>query len=156
MIIIMSIVYLGGINISMAHKGKYKPRNPSKYKGDPTKVIYRSSWERKLMVKCDLDIRIVEWNSEEIVVPYISPLDGKIHRYFVDFYIRNVDGKIFLVEVKPYAQTIPPKIPKKRTRRFYTEVATYEVNQAKWNAAEEFAELKGWSFIKMTEKELLV
>ena len=68
----------------MSYKGKYIPKNPQKYKGDPSQVVYRSLWERKFMVYCDKNDKVVEWGSEEIIVPYRSPWDGKMHRYFPD------------------------------------------------------------------------
>ena len=101
----------------MAYKGRYKPLNPKKYKGDSSQVIYRSLWERKLMVYCDYTDAILEWGSEEIIIPYRSPWDCRIHRYFPDFYIKVKQSsgaiKKFIIEVKPKYQTKPPvKNPK--------------------------------------------
>ena len=94
-------------------KGKFTPKNIRKYKGDYRNIIYRSSWELKFMKYCDTTPSVLEWVSEEIVVPYRSPLDNKIHRYFVDFYakIQEADGTIttYLIEIKPSKQTVPPK-----------------------------------------------
>ena len=73
----------------MAISGKYKPEKPAKYKGDPTNVIYRSLWERKFMVFCDSQKSVVKWGSEEIVIPYRSPKDGKVHRYYPEFYMKT-------------------------------------------------------------------
>ena len=106
-----------------SYKGKYKPMNPKKYKGDPTQVIYRSLWERKLMVYCDKNTSVIEWGSEEIIIPYRSPKDGRIHRYFPDFYmkVKQRDGtnKKFVIEVKPKAQCKEPvKNPKRRTKKW--------------------------------------
>ena len=80
----------------MSYKGRYTPQNPSKYKGDYRNIIYRSLWERKFMVYCDQSNNIIEWGSEEIIIPYLSPLDGRIHRYFPDFYIKvkQSNGKL--------------------------------------------------------------
>tara|TARA_Y100001973_G_C5159768_1_gene312868 strand:- start:140 stop:574 length:435 start_codon:yes stop_codon:yes gene_type:complete len=144
----------------MAYKGKYKPKNPSKYIGDPTKIIYRSLWERKFMVYCDDNEKVVSWGSEEIVVPYKSPIDGKMHRYFVDFIIETIqkDGKkkVQLIEIKPKKQCKEPKKKTKITRRYISEVKTWGVNTAKWKAAREFASDRGWEFIILTEDHLLV
>ena len=89
----------------MAYKGKYSPSYPRKYKGDPTNIVYRSLWERKFMVYCDLNENILEWGSEEIVMPYRSPVDGKVHRYFPDFYIKVKEStgriKKMIIEIKP-------------------------------------------------------
>ena len=107
----------------MSYKGRYQPTYPRKYKGDHTKVIYRSLWERKFMVYCDKNERILEWGSEEIALPYLSPVDNKVHRYFPDFYCERIDpktGKIVkeIIEVKPKRQTLPPKSKgKTRTSR---------------------------------------
>ena len=113
----------------MAYKGRYKPINPKKYKGDSSQVIYRSLWERKLMVYCDYTDAILEWGSEEIIIPYRSPWDGRIHRYFPDFYIkvRQSNGMIkkFIVEVKPKIQTKPPKKnPKRKDQNMEFKILT--------------------------------
>ncbi len=143
----------------MAYKGKYKPKNSSKYLGDPTKIIYRSLWERRFMVFCDSNDSVISWGSEEVVIPYISPVDNKRHRYFVDFIVetRNKKGfrEVVLIEVKPKAQCKEPQKKKKTQRRYLREVARWGVNSAKWKAAEEFAENKGWKFKILTEDELL-
>ena len=102
----------------MAYKGRYSPVNPKKYQGNPSNIIYRSLWERKFMKWCDMNSDVIKWGSEETVIPYISPIDNKIHRYFVDFYIqvRTKDGELksYLVEVKPKKYTKPPDTnPKK-------------------------------------------
>src|SRR5581483_9137771 len=92
-------------------QGRFSPKNPEKYKGDASQIFYRSSWELKLMLRCDTDPNIVEWSSEEIVIPYVSPLDGKVHRYFPDFKIKTKQGKTMVIEIKPLTQTKPPKKP---------------------------------------------
>ena len=136
-------------------QGKYIPKKPSKYKGDPRNVVYRSSWEYKFMLWCDQTPSVVEWGSEEIAIPYISPVDGKRHRYYPDFYVK-VNNKKYMVEVKPFKQTKEPKTQKKVTKRYITEVVTWSVNKAKWKAASEFCKDYGWEFMLITEKELKV
>tara|TARA_B100000214_G_C23966426_1_gene627924 strand:+ start:738 stop:1175 length:438 start_codon:yes stop_codon:yes gene_type:complete len=141
----------------MSYKGKYKPSYPKKYKGDPTNVIYRSLWERKFMVYCDKNENILEWSSEEIALPYKSPLDNRIHRYFPDFYIKVKEGnKIqkYLVEIKPKRQVSEPKVPKRKTKGYIYEVKEYVRNQAKWKSAQEFCEDRQWKFKIMTEDDL--
>lgn len=135
------------------YSGSFKPTNPSKYIGDHSKITFRSHWERQLMRWCDSKPCVKKWSSETVVVPYISPVDLRAHRYFVDFTIEFSNGKKFLVEVKPEAQTRPPK-KKKQTKKFMEEVATYGVNQAKWVAAKKFAEANGAEFSVWTEKTL--
>ena len=137
----------------MAYRGKYKPRCPYKYKGDPTKIIYRSLWERKFMIYCDTNPNILEWGSEEIIIHYVSPIDGTPHRYFPDFYIKTLNEDKFLVEIKPKAQTKPPK-KRKRTSRYLYEIKTWGVNQAKWEAADAVCKRNGWKFIILTEDHL--
>lgn len=140
------------------YKGRYRVSNPAKYTGNPTNVIYRSFWEFKFMKYCDNNPSVLEWGSEEVVIPYLSPVDGKVHRYFVDFYmkIQESSGRIkkYLIEIKPLKFTQPPEIPKRRTRQFIQEVYTWGVNQAKWKAAQNFCEDRGWKFEIITEKEL--
>ena len=139
----------------MAYRGKYYPSHPRKYKGDPTNIIYRSLWERKFMVYCDKNTKILEWGSEEIALPYISPHDSRIHRYFPDFYIKVQEntGKIkrYLIEVKPLKQT---KKPKRQTKGYIREAFEYARNQAKWKAAREYCADRMWEFKVITEKEL--
>lgn len=140
------------------YKGRYRLRNPKKYKGDIFEIIYRSSWELKFMNWCDSNSSILEWGSETIIIPYKSPIDNKLHRYFVDFYIKVIDkDKLvtkYLIEIKPEKFTKPPQIPKKQTKRFIEEVFTYGVNQSKWKAANIFCEDRGWKFLVLTEKDL--
>jgi len=141
----------------MSYKGKYKPSYPKKYKGDPTNVIYRSLWERKFMVYCDKNENVLEWSSEEIALPYKSPLDNRIHRYFPDFYIKVKEGnriQKYLVEIKPKRQVSEPKVPKRKTKGYIYEVKEYVKNQAKWKSAQEFCEDRQWKFKIMTEDDL--
>ena len=143
----------------MTYKGRYFPTNPKKYRGNPNQIIYRSLWERKVMVYCDKNDAIIEWGSEEVIVPYISPWDGKLHRYFPDFYmkVRQADGstKKFIIEVKPKSQCKQPvKNPKRRTTKWFNEVKTFAINQAKWKYAKEFCEDKGMEFKIFTEDHI--
>ena len=143
----------------MSYSGRYRPSNYSKYKGDHKNIIYRSLWELKFMRYCDINENILEWGSEEIWIPYVSPKDNRVHRYFPDFYVkaRTRDGSIqkSLIEVKPLRQTKKPNMnPKRRTKSWLNEVVTYGVNQAKWKAAQEFCEDRLWNFKILTEKEL--
>jgi hypothetical protein len=140
------------------YQGFFKPKNPQKYKGDPTNIVYRSGWELKLMLYLDSRSDIINWCSEEIIIPYRSPIDNKIHRYYPDFKVTkiNKDGKkeTAIIEVKPLKETVPPKRQKEVTRKYLTEVTTWGVNEAKWKAAQEFCKDRGWSFHIFTEKEL--
>ena len=142
----------------MAYKGKYKPSNPKKYKGDPSNIIYRSLWERKFCRYCDLTENILEWGSEEMFVWYRSPIDNKPHRYFPDFYIKvkEASGKIkkYIIEIKPLRQTAPPPKPKRQTQGYIREAYEYARNQAKWEAAKEWCLDRGYEFRVFTEKEL--
>lgn len=143
-----------------SYKGKYKVKNPSKYRGDYLNCIFRSLWERKFMKYCDENKNVLRWSSEEVKIPYRSPLDGKIHDYFMDFWmeVRQKSGKIetFLVEVKPFRQTQPPVIEegKKMTVSKAKQIKAYAVNVEKWKAAKNFCIEKGWKFVIMTEKQL--
>lgn len=137
----------------MAYSGRFVPENPKKYRGDPTNIIYRSLWERRVMVHLDKNSTIIEWSSEEIVIPYLSPVDGRWHRYFPDFYVRTKEGSMIL-EVKPANQSVAPEPKKKVTKRYLTEVMTYGVNQAKWKAAQEYCDDRKWKFKVLTENEI--
>lgn len=140
------------------YKGIFKPKNPDKYKGDPTNIIYRSRWELKLMMYLDNHPDVKQWASEELVIPYRSPIDGKVHRYFPDFWVRKINrqGKeeVDVIEVKPKYQTVEPKAQKNLTKKYLYEVQTWGVNKSKWIAAEKFCRERGWKFSIMTEHEL--
>jgi len=137
----------------MAYSGKFTPKNPNKYLGDSTNIWYRSLWERRVMVHLDDNKNVLEWSSEEIVIPYVSPVDSRWHRYFPDFFVRTNTGAMIL-EVKPLNQSVAPTVSKKVTKRYINEVVTYGVNQAKWKAAEEYCLDRGWKFKVITEKDL--
>jgi hypothetical protein len=142
----------------LAYKGRFSPKNPKKYRGDPTGIIFRSLWERKVMMFFDETDDVLEWSSEEIVVPYISPIDNRTHRYFPDFLavVKTKDGtiKTRMIEVKPKKQTVEPKVQSKRTKKYITEVMTWGVNSAKWHYAREYCLDRGWEFIIMTEDHI--
>ena len=136
-----------------SYSGKYKPKNPSKYKGDPNNVVFRSMWERHCFVWLDENSDIVSWSSEEVIIPYFYEVDKRYHRYFVDLKFTTSKGETFIVEVKPHKETEPPKRPDK-SKRYLNEAMTFVKNQNKWKAAETFAKDNGWKFIIWTEKEL--
>lgn len=112
------------------------------------------------MTRLDSHKDVLKWSSEEIIIPYKSPMDNKMHRYFPDFYVmkkNHSDGKIVecLIEVKPLAQCSPPKPMKgKPTKRYLTEVHTWGVNEAKWKAAQSYCHAKGYEWMIMTERDL--
>jgi hypothetical protein len=142
----------------MRYIGTFTPLNPQKYKGDYKNITYRSSWEKKVMIWLDKNPGIISWSSEEVIVPYKSPADGKWHRYFVDFYVqvKTVNGELKseLWEVKPKKQTSEPQVKKRITKQYINEVVTWSINQAKWAAATEFCKDRGWSFRILTEDHL--
>ena len=141
----------------MTYKGRFYPRNPQKYLGDPKNIIYRSSWEHKIMDSFDKRSDVLSWSSEEMCVPYISPVDSKRHRYFPDFIVKiqSKDGslKTFMVEVKPEKQSRPPERKSRVTKQYIHEVVTWGVNQAKWKAAIEYCKDRNWQFIVMTSRD---
>ena len=142
----------------MAYQGIFRPKNPKKYIGDSNNIVYRSSWECRVMNWFDQNDDIISWASEELIVPYKSPIDNRFHRYFPDFIVKvkTRDGtmKTLMIEVKPKKQTIPPEPRKRVTKQYVTEVTTYGVNQAKWKAAHEYCLDRGWEFKIMTEEHL--
>ena len=143
----------------MAYSGKYIPSNPKKYKGNSSKIVYRSLWERKLMVYCDMNEKVLEWGSEEIIIPYVSPWDNRIHRYFPDFYMKvkqaNGSTKKFIIEVKPKKDLKPPPTnPKRRTKQWFGKCKTYIVNKAKFKYATEYCQLNDIEFKILTEDHL--
>lgn len=146
----------------MSYKGKYKPENPRKYVGNVEEIRYRSLWERRFMVYCDTNANITKWGSEVVKIPYVSPVDGRRHNYFVDFIIESIDKmgepKVSLIEIKPKKQCKEPKKPenptKKQKSNYIYEAKTWAVNQGKWEAAHRFAEERGWKFVILTEDDI--
>ena len=139
-------------------KSLYKPSHPEKYQGNPNNIICRSSWERRFCSWCDTNPNVLKWASEEFSIPYVSPVDRRVHRYYPDFLIEFKDssGKVKkqIIEVKPKSQTQPPKPGKRATKSFLYEASMYEKNMAKWAAAVEFAKDNGVEFRIITEDEL--
>ena len=146
-------------------KGKYVPINVRKYIGNPDQIYYRSGLERRVCEWCDITPAVEMWGSEEVSVPYISMLDGKQHRYFIDFVIkmRNKEGKplMFLVEVKPEKQChLPsvqadaPQVSIKSQRRRMAATLEYGRNVSKWNAAIKYANTSGMVFEIWSEPTL--
>ena len=143
----------------MTYKGKFKPKYPAKYQGDIKEIVYRSSWELKMMKYCDTTKSIIECGSEELVIPYVSPCDGRYHRYFPDFYVKvrtkNGSVKKYIIEVKPKHQCTPPeRNPKRRTGVWYNKVKTWGINKAKWKSATEFCLDHNMEFKILTEDHL--
>lgn len=143
----------------MAYSGFYRLINYKKYIGNPTDVVYRSLWERKFMVFCDMNDSVLEWGSETNIIPYRSPLDNKIHRYYVDFYVKmktkSNEIKKYLIEIKPKKETIPPTSnPKLKNKTWKNSIITFVKNKAKWNAAKNFCEDRQMEFLILTEDHL--
>lgn len=136
-------------------QGRYTVKNVDKYMGDPNKVVFRSSWELDLHKFFDNNPNVVRWGSEIIAIPYIKPTDGRIHKYFVDYYVEyiNTSGQLIkeLIELKPKSQTVPPK--GKRKSILYEQLQ-YAVNVAKWAAATEWCNSRGIKFRIVTERSV--
>ena len=136
-------------------QGVFIPKHQSKFIG--AKAIYRSGLELKFFRFCDNNKNILKWSSEDVVVPYVSPVDGKVHRYFVDNYIMVKEGNVvknYLVEIKPFRQTKPPTTKYRKKQHLIYEQKQWAVNTSKWESARKYAKQKGWEFIIITEKDL--
>jgi hypothetical protein len=141
----------------MSYKGWFTPKHRNKYKGDSENVVYRSSWELRVMKWLDENPSVIWWASEELIIRYKSPIDQKIHRYFPDFIVRlkqkNGTESTVVIEIKPQKQTVKPE-QKRKTKRYLQEAATYAINQEKWRAADLFCKEHGWQFKVLTEKDI--
>ena len=137
-------------------QGIFKPKNPEKFIGKF--AIFRSSYERAFFLKMDNNPNVLEWGSENVIVPYKHPIDNKIHKYYVDAYVVIKEGNAtnkYLIELKPSSQTEQPKASKRKKKEtMIYENFQWKVNQAKWAAAEQYAKLKGAKFLILTEKDL--
>jgi hypothetical protein len=141
------------------HQGLFKPTKPERYVGDSKNIVFRSSWEKKFMSYLDKHPDVISWASEEMFIPYVSPIDNRVHRYFPDFIVKKKNAKgiveVLIVEIKPKHQTKPPNINTKRNKKtVINEAMTYQVNQAKWKAAEQFCLDRNYKFIILTEDQL--
>lgn len=150
----------------MAYKGRFKPKHPEKYKGDPSNIIYRSSWECRFFTFIDTHPDIIWWQSEELAIPYLSPIDNRMHRYFPDVLLKKRIGEdkyiTVMIEIKPKSQTVAPDISKRNrtptgriSTRYLNEVKTFGVNESKWIAAKKYCTERGWNFEIMTEDHLV-
>lgn len=141
-----------------SYKGKFQPKYPHKYRGDLDNIIWRSTWELRAFKFMDERPEVLEWRSEEVIVPYFDPTTGRHRRYFPDIValIQNPDGstKTVMMEIKPMKETKEPKVQKKRTKKYVTEVTTWATNQAKWKSAQEYCKDRGWDFALITEHQL--
>jgi hypothetical protein len=144
-------------------QGYYMLTNKEKYMGDPSNIVYRSSWELAFMKYCDVNERISKWNSEGVTITY-KDLKGKSHRYYPDFYYELIDpndpGRLsrVLVEIKPYAETIPPKRPLNESmsamKNYNYACDTYIKNRLKWDKADVWCQQRDMKFIVVTEHVL--
>jgi len=140
------------------HQGRFHPQFPEKYMGDTSNIVYRSSWELHFLRWCDRNDAVLKYAAEEFSIPYVSPVDNRTHRYYPDGIVqikhRNGEIKRYIIEIKPARQCVEPKKPARMTKTFIAEAKTYAVNQAKWQAASEFAKDNGIEFKVLTENDL--
>ena len=140
----------------------YRIKNREKYIGNADAITMRSSWERRFAIWCDNNPSVLTWNSEGMPIGYISSIDGRLHRYYIDFFVKlkTKDGAIrkLAIEIKPKEQTMPPNPPKRKTAkteaRYIEECKTFQTNQDKWDAAKDWCRQNGFEFVVLTEAEL--
>jgi|694.fasta_scaffold16082_3 hypothetical protein len=144
-------------------QGYFTPIRPEKYIGDPGKIIYRSSWEKKFMTFCDINEKVICWSSETIQVPYLNPIENSTKIYNLDFYfkVREEDGsfKEYIAEIKPSKKLEKPVLPNTRLTEKRVEAHNYQMkeyltNIYKFQAAKQWAEERNWEFMIVTEKFL--
>lgn len=142
------------------YKGIFVPSHPEKYQGDVKNIVYRSKLEFKYYTYFDRHPSILKWASEEkdMIVKYISPVDNKYHRYFIDAWVKlknkKDEIKEYLIEIKPFVFTVPPIAPARKTKGFMETVMTWGINNAKWESARKYAKKRGIEFIILTEKDI--
>lgn len=141
-------------------QGYFTPRHPEKYKGDVQKIRYMSMWELKFDQFLDNNTNVIEWNSEEIAIPYVKPTTGRVHKYYPDYWVkyRDTKGKIqqAIIEIKPENQSKAPRRGRKKDSTFLRESLTYAVNIAKWRAATQFCNKYGMKFRLVSENKLFI
>ena len=141
---------------SKYRQGIFVPKNKEKFIGK--QAVYRSSLELRFMKFCDNNSNVLQWSSESVIIPYVSPLDGKVHRYHVDNLVKIKEGsniKVYLIEIKPAAQCAPPKTKYRKKSNLLYEQQMWITNNAKWHAAKEFCNKKCIEFKILTENDLL-
>lgn len=140
------------------HQGYFVPKNPEKYVGNSKNIVFRSGLEMRFYKYFDTEDNIINWAVEEFNLPYYSPVDKKMHRYFVDAIFRLKTGERIVAEIKPFSQCKEPIKPKTNNRkailRYNRELKTWAVNNAKWEAAVKFCEARDMQFMVLTEKNL--
>jgi hypothetical protein len=140
----------------MPYQGLFAPKHPEKYIGNASTIVYRSSWERRFFVYCDETPGVLRWASEEFYIPYLSPVDQRVHRYFPDVWmeVQTPTGKqAYLIEIKPKQQTELRQV-KRKTAKFLREAMQVAINHAKWDAARAHCQERGWTFQVLTEDHL--
>jgi len=140
-------------------KGFFYPRNPQKYIGDLNKIIFRSSWEENFMRFLDNNTMVMRWGSEIFSIPYVKPTDGRVHKYYPDFYVEYINarsGNLIkeVVEVKPEKQIRKPITKGKKKQTQLYEAVTWAINKAKWKAAQQYCDHQGFRFKLMSEKHI--
>lgn len=145
-------------------KGMYLLTNPQKYTGkkeDNNRIWYRSTWEQRCFYYMDHNENVIEWSNESLTIPYLFKLDGEMHRYYPDIVCKmktNNGIKKYIIEIKPYSQTIAPNKPKNRSlqrkQKYELELATYIKNTCKWESAREYCKKEGSEFVILTENEI--
>lgn len=104
------------------------------------------------MRMCDSHPNILKWASENVKIPYRSPVDGKYHNYVPDFMIQyqDKDGTehVELIEIKPANQTT---LENARSRG---QAIQTHINAAKWTAAQEWCKRKGIRFKVINEDQI--
>lgn len=144
-------------------QGLYKPINPQKCINckDGKPIEFRSKLEFEYMHLMDKSDKVLSWGSETVWVPYAHPFKNRVAQYWTDFIVNTRDHGILVVEIKPAKEikaiheNIRPKMTgRKKKSTFLYESKMFEINKAKWIAAQDFCKAKGWKFIQLSEKDL--
>lgn len=137
----------------MAAGGRFVPKNPQKYVGKSVnRIMFRSSWELAFMKWLDSNDAVLRWGSEELAIPYVHPVDRRVHRYFPDMIVMYLDvtGQVKkeIIEIKPYKESV--ETPRMSER----DAQALMVNKEKWKYAADWAERNGASFRVLTERSM--
>jgi hypothetical protein len=139
-------------------QGIFNPRHPEKYRGS-LPIYYRSNMELNALRMLDNNPNVLTYGSESVIIPYTSPLDGRLHRYFVDLVaaLKDKTGiiKKLLIEVKPSKMLLPPVFSnRKSVNTLLYENKQYALNMAKFDAAKQWCKKHNYIFIILTEREI--
>jgi hypothetical protein len=123
----------------------FRPSNPQKYLGDPSKINYETSLQLTMMLRLDRSESILGWLSEGLPtepkgIPYQHPITGQRAYYMPDFFVISMNKKnkktMQVIAIKPLDEV--PLIGNLNEAQL--------LNAARFAAAVQYCAARGWQF----------